>query len=103
MKYLLSNSFVYTPNHHQNLENLTVKLILLLPTSFIVIHDTHCLSVRLNKMLKKVKVKSLVGVIEEMGNPFMEQSEVFLILDTRDANISIGEALLRKAEPLGED
>ena len=54
-------------------------------------------------MLKKVEVKSLVDVIEEMGNPFMEQSEVLLILDTRDMNISIGEALLRKAEALGED
>ena len=30
------------------------------------------------------EVKSLVGVIEEKGNPFMEQSEDLLILDTRD-------------------
>ena len=29
-------------------------------------------------------VKSLVGVIEEMGNPFLEESKDLLRLDTRD-------------------
>ena len=41
-----------------------------------------------------LEVKSLVGVIEEMGNTFMEQNEDLLILDTRDImDISVGEAL----------
>lgn len=30
------------------------------------------------------EVKSLVAVIEEMGNPFFEQSQDLLVLDTRD-------------------
>ena len=38
-----------------------------------------------------------------MGNPFMEQSEDFLILDTRDImDISVREAL-QKAEALREE
>ena len=48
------------------------------------------------------EVKSLVAVIEEMGNPFLEQSQDLLVLDTRDIlDQSVGESL-RKAEELGE-
>ena len=48
------------------------------------------------------EVKSLVTVIEEMGNPFLEQSQDLLVLDTRDIlHPSVGE-LVRKAEELGE-
>ena len=40
------------------------------------------------------ELKSLVGVIEEMLNLFMEQSEDLLIVNTRDImDISVGEAL----------
>jgi len=46
-------------------------------------------------------VKSLVAVIEEMGNPFLEQSQDLLVLDTRDIlDPSVGESV-RKAEKLG--
>ena len=48
------------------------------------------------------EVKSLVAVIEEMGNPFLEQSQDLLVLDTRDIlHPSVGESV-RKAEELGE-
>ena len=48
-------------------------------------------------------MKSLVGIIEEMGNPFMEQTEDLLILDTRDIlDTSVGEAV-RKVEALGKE
>ena len=47
-------------------------------------------------------MKSLVAVIEEMGNPFLEQSQDLLVLDTRDIlDQSVGESV-RKAEELGE-
>ena len=37
-------------------------------------------------------VKSLVAVIEEMGNPFLEKSEHLMVLDTRDIlDVSVGE------------
>ena len=49
------------------------------------------------------EVKSLVSVIEEMGNPFMEQGEELLVLDTRDIlDTSVGEKV-RKAEMVGEE
>ena len=48
------------------------------------------------------EVKSLVAVIEEMGNPFLEQSHDLLVLDTKDIlDPSVGESV-RKAEKLGE-
>lgn len=48
------------------------------------------------------EVKSLVDVIEEMGNPFLEQSQDLLVLDTRDIlDPSVGESV-RNAEKLGE-
>ena len=48
------------------------------------------------------EVKSLVAVMEEMGNPFLQQSQDLLILDTRDIlDPSVGESV-RKAEELGE-
>ena len=48
------------------------------------------------------EVKSLVAVIEEMGNPFLEQSQDLLVLDTRDIlQPSVGESV-RKAEQLRE-
>ena len=47
-------------------------------------------------------VKSLVAVIEEMGNPFLEKSEDLMVLDTRDIlDTSVGETV-RKAESLGK-
>jgi len=48
------------------------------------------------------EVKSLVAVFEEMGNPFMEQGEDLLVLDTRDIlDKSVGEAI-KTAEVLGK-
>ena len=48
-------------------------------------------------------VKSLVAVIEEMGNPFLEKSEHLMVLDTRDIlDVSVGETV-RKAETLGRE
>ena len=48
------------------------------------------------------EVKSLVAVIEEIGNPFLEQSQDLLFLDTGDIlDPSVGESV-RKAEKLGE-
>ena len=48
------------------------------------------------------EVKSLVAVIEEMGNSFLEQSQDLLVLDTRDIlDPSVGESV-RKAEELNE-
>ena len=47
-------------------------------------------------------MKSLVAVIEEIGNPFLEQSQNLLVLDTRYIlDPSVGESV-RKAEKLGE-
>ncbi len=47
-------------------------------------------------------MKSLVAVIEEMGNTLLEQSQDLLVLDTRDIlHPSVGESV-RKAEELGE-
>ena len=48
------------------------------------------------------EVKSLVAVIDEMENPFMEESDDLLVLDTRDfLDTCVGETV-RKAETLGE-
>ncbi len=47
------------------------------------------------------EVKSLVSVFEEMGNPFLEQSNDLLVLDTKDIlDASVAEAV-RKVEALG--
>lgn len=47
------------------------------------------------------EVGSLIAVIEEMGNPFLEKSNDLLVLDTRDiVDTSVGETV-RKAEALG--
>ena len=47
------------------------------------------------------EVKSLVAVFEEMGNPFLEQSEDLLVLDSKDIlDASVAEAV-RMAETLG--
>ena len=47
------------------------------------------------------EVGSLITVIEEMGNPFLEKSNDLLVLDTRDiAAISVGETV-RGVEALG--
>ena len=47
------------------------------------------------------EVKYLVAVFEEMGNPFLEQSEDLLVLDTKDIlDASVAEAV-RTAETLG--
>ena len=46
-------------------------------------------------------VQSLVAVIEEMGNPFLERGEYLMVLDTKDiCDVSVGETV-RKAEALG--
>ena len=49
------------------------------------------------------EVKSLVAVIEEMGNPFLEQSQDLLVLDTRDVLDPSVEESVRKAEKMGEE
>ena len=47
-------------------------------------------------------VKSLVAVLEDMGNPFMEASRDLLVLDTKDIlDPSVADAV-RKAEVVGE-
>ena len=62
------------------------------------IHEQH-LGVH-TSFLKEVKY--LVAVIEEMGNPFVEQSQYLLVLDTRDnLDPSVGESV-RKAAKLNE-
>ena len=49
------------------------------------------------------EVKSLVPVIENMGNPFLENSEDLIVLDTRDiVGASVGETV-RNAETLGKE
>ena len=47
-------------------------------------------------------VRSLTAVFEEMGNPFLEESQDLMVFDTRDImNSSIGETV-RNAETIGE-
>ena len=62
-----------------------------------------------NEQVKSVQatfakqVKSICNVIEEMGNPFVEESEDLLILDTRDiADARISETI-RHVERLGKE
>ena len=41
-------------------------------------------------------VGSLIAVIEEMGNPFLEKTNDLLVLDTRDiVDTSVGETVLK--------
>lgn len=48
------------------------------------------------------QVKTLYTTIEDMGNPFLEESEDLLVLDTRDImNSSVAEAF-RKIEEIGK-
>jgi hypothetical protein len=48
-------------------------------------------------------VRSLTAVIGEMGNPFLEESQDLLVLDTRDImDTSVAEAV-RKAETIGKE
>ena len=48
-------------------------------------------------------VRSLTAVVEEMGSPFLEETEDLLVLDTRDIiDASVGETV-RKVEVLGEE
>ena len=49
------------------------------------------------------EVNSLVAVFEEMGNPFMEQGEDLLVLDTRDILDSSVVEAVRKAKVLGQE
>lgn len=48
-------------------------------------------------------VRSLVTVIEEMGNPFLEESQDLLVLDTRDIMDASVVEIVRKIEALGEE
>ena len=48
------------------------------------------------------QVKSLCSVIEEMGNPFLEQSEDLLVLGTRDITDSSVVETVRKIEEIGK-
>jgi len=48
-------------------------------------------------------VRSLVAVMEEMGNPFLEDSEDLIVLDTRDIMDSAVAETVRKIESLGEE
>ena len=47
-------------------------------------------------------VHSLVDVIKEMGNPFLEDREDLLQLDTGDIVEEIGVTLMRQAEETGQ-
>ena len=49
------------------------------------------------------EVKTLVTVLEEMGNPFLEESQDLLIIDTRVMMDDAVADLVRKVESLGED
>ncbi|KAL7373171.1 hypothetical protein ABVT39_000586 [Epinephelus coioides] len=46
-------------------------------------------------------VRSLTAVIEEMGNPFLEESQDFLVLDSKDIMSSAVADTVRKVESLG--
>ena len=49
------------------------------------------------------EVKSLIAVIEDMGNPFLESSEDLMVLDTKDIlDTSVGETV-QTAESLGKE
>ena len=53
------------------------------------------------KFLKEVK--SLVSVMEEMGNPFLEESDDLIVLDSRDILDTCAKEEICNAEKLGED
>ena len=58
-----------------------------------------------SRVLSKMLYHSLclLWLIVEMGNPFLEKGQDFLVLDTKNImNISVGEAV-RKSEALGEE
>ena len=62
-------------------------------------HHKQCPGVQTSTMKE---VKALAAVIEEMGNPFLEQSKDLLMLDTKDIlDPSVGESV-RSADKLGE-
>ena len=48
-------------------------------------------------------MKALVPVIENMGNPFLENSEDLIVLDTRDIVDASVEETVRNAETLGKE
>lgn len=55
-----------------------------------------------SQMIFAHQVKSLVEVMEEMGNPFMEESNDLLRLDTRDIIDPAVVSSLRQAEQIGQ-
>ena len=48
------------------------------------------------------EVKALVAVLEEMGNPFLEDSQDLLVIDTKDIMDTQVAETVRKIETLGE-
>lgn len=49
------------------------------------------------------EVKTLVTVLEEMGNPFLEQSQDLLVIDTRDIVDTQVAETVRRTKTLGEE
>jgi len=48
-------------------------------------------------------VRTLIAVFQEMGNPFLENTQDLLVLDTRDIMDTPAEETVRKIESLGEE
>ncbi len=48
-------------------------------------------------------VRGLVTVLEDMGNPFLDDSEELLVIDTRDVMDTAVAETVRKVESLGEE
>lgn len=48
-------------------------------------------------------VKSLVIMIEDSGNPFLEESEVLIVLDTKEIAVAAAVTILRQIEAVGKE
>lgn len=48
-------------------------------------------------------VRTLIAVFQEMGNPFLENTQDLLVLDTRDIMDTPAAETVRKIESLGEE
>lgn len=48
-------------------------------------------------------VKSLVTTIENFGNPFLEESEDLIILDTKEIDGPASVTILRQIEAIGKE
>ena len=65
-------------------------------------HTCHHEQTRSAQMMFAQQVKSLVAVMEELGNPFLEESNDLLRLDTKDIIDPLVAASLGQAEALGK-